>query len=106
MVSPDKTMNDSDYRQTPWCKTLATTVNYATGRIVWQEDERYTSETFLSFLKKFIQEYPTDKIVMVLDKARVHHAKLLTPLLMEMKERLELNFLPPYSPQFKAFKGF
>lgn len=84
---------------------LLATVDYGTGKIVWQEEEQYTAETFLSFLKKVIEEYPSGKIVMVLDNARIHHAKLLTPLLMEMKERLELVFLPPYSPQFNAVEG-
>ncbi|MCK6077556.1 transposase [Paenibacillus silvae] len=32
---------------------------------------------------------------MILDNARVHHAKLLPPFLKEMKDRLELVFLPP-----------
>lgn len=31
---------------------LLATVDYETGKIVWQEDEQYTAETFLSFLEK------------------------------------------------------
>lgn len=84
---------------------LLATVDYGTGKIVWQEDEQYTAETFLSFLKKVVAEYPTGKIVMVLDNARIHHAKLLEPFLTEMKDRLELVFLPPYSPQLNAVEG-
>ncbi|MET3210896.1 UNVERIFIED_CONTAM: transposase [Paenibacillus sp. PvR008] len=84
---------------------LLATVDYGTGKIVWQEDEQYTAETFLSFLKKVVDEYPTGKIVMVLDNARIHHAKLLAPFLTEMEDRLELVFLPPYSPQLNAVEG-
>jgi transposase len=84
---------------------LLATVDYGTGKIVWQEDEQYTAETFLSFLKKVVTEYPTGKIVMVLDNARIHHAKLLTPFLNEVKDRLELVFLPPYSPKLNAVEG-
>jgi hypothetical protein len=84
---------------------LLATVDYGTGKIVWQEDEQYTAETFLSFLKKVATEYPTGKIVMVLDNARIHHAKLLTPFLNEVKDRLELVFLPPYSPKLNAVEG-
>lgn len=29
---------------------LLSTVNYVTGEIVWQGDEQYNAETFLSFL--------------------------------------------------------
>ena len=84
---------------------LLATVDDGTGKIVWQEDEQYTAETFLSFLKKVVDEYPTGKIVMVLDNARIHHAKLLEPFLNERKDRLELVFLPPYSPELNAVEG-
>ncbi|QUL56321.1 hypothetical protein KDC22_07390 [Paenibacillus tritici] len=46
-------------------------------------------------MEKVTQAYPTGNIVMVWDNARTHHAKLLEPLLLEMKERLELIFRPP-----------
>lgn len=42
---------------------------------------------------------------MVLDLARIHHAKLLAPFLNEMKDRLELVFLPSYSPELNAVEG-
>lgn len=84
---------------------LLATVDYATGQIVWQEDEQYTAETFLNFLQKVILAYPTGKIVMVLDNARIHHAKLLQPFLDKLNGRLELVFLPPYSPQLNIVEG-
>jgi transposase len=65
--------------------------------VVWQEDEQYKAETFLAFLNAVLDHYPTGKIVMVLDNARIHHAKLLEPFLQEQKDRLEFAFLPPYS---------
>lgn len=54
---------------------LLATVDYVTGEIVWQEDEPYTAETFLAFLKTVLIHYPAGKIVMVLDNACIHHAK-------------------------------
>jgi transposase len=38
-------------------------------------------------------------MVIVLDNARYHHAKLLVPLLHKYRKVLTLLFLPPYSPQ-------
>jgi putative transposase len=35
---------------------------------------------------------------MVLDNVRFHHAKRLKPVLERYRERIELVFLPPYSP--------
>lgn len=58
---------------------LLSTVDYATGKITWHEDDEYTAETFLTFLKQVLVAYPTGKIVMILDNARIHHAKLLRP---------------------------
>lgn len=84
---------------------LLATVNYVTGEVVWQEEEQYTAEEFLVFLQKVTVVYPTGKIVMILDNARIHHAKLLEPFLKEMEGRLELIYLPPYSPQLNVVEG-
>jgi putative transposase len=42
---------------------------------------------------------------MVLDNARVHHAKLIQPFLEHNKDRLELMFLPPYSSDLNMIEG-
>ena len=42
---------------------------------------------------------------MVLDNARIHHAKFIQPFLKENRERLELVFLPPYSPELNLIEG-
>lgn len=42
---------------------------------------------------------------MVLDNAHIHHACLLQPFLDENRDRLELVFLPPYSPQLNLVEG-
>ena len=41
---------------------------------------------------------------MILDNARIHHAKLLQPFLQQNKAVLELVFLPPYSPQLNPIE--
>lgn len=83
---------------------LLSTVDYETGRIVWHEDEAYDAATFLTFLGKVLEAYPSGSITMVLDNARIHHAKLLEPFLNENK-RLTFAFLPPYSPQLNIVEG-
>lgn len=52
-----------------------------------------------------LERYPTGKIVMILDNARIHHAKLIQPFLKEHEDRLELVFLPPYSAQLNLIEG-
>ena len=80
-------------------------VNYETGNVYCREEEKYDAEVFLDFLKDILALYPTGKIVMILDNARIHHAKLLKPFLQENEHRLQLEFLPPYSPQLNLIEG-
>lgn len=84
---------------------LLATLNYETGQIDWVEDERYNAKTFLAFLRQTLVAYPIGKVVMVLDNARIHHARLLQHFLKKNKDRLELVFLPPYSPQLNLAEG-
>jgi len=80
-------------------------LNYETGEVFCQEEEQYNAKVFLSFLKKVVEKYPTGRIVMILDNARIHHAKLIQPFLEENSDRLELMFLPPYSPNLNLIEG-
>lgn len=80
-------------------------LNYETGNIYCAEEKTYDANAFLRFLKKVLEIYPTGKIVMILDNARIHHAKLLQPFLNENSERLQLVFLPPYSPKLNIIEG-
>jgi transposase len=80
-------------------------LNYETGDILCTEEERYDAGAFLAFLHKVLAYYPGGKIVMILDNARIHHAKLLHPFLQANRRRLELVFLPPYSPQLNLMEG-
>lgn len=41
---------------------------------------------------------------MILDNAKIHHAKLLKDFLKENRDRLELIFLPPYSPKLNKIE--
>ncbi len=81
-------------------------LNYETGHIYVEEHENYDAQVFLSFLKSVLKQYPTGKIVMIVDNARIHRAKLIQPFLEEQKERLELMFLPVYSPNLNLIEPF
>jgi len=65
----------------------------------------YDAKVFLGFLKVVLLRYPKGNIVMILDNARIHYAKLIQPFLVKVKNRLELMFLPPYSPKFNLIEG-
>lgn len=80
-------------------------LNYETGHVYCIEKKKYDAEVFHRFLKNVLLLYSTGKIVMILDNAKVHHAKLLEPFLQENKDRLQLVFLPPYSPKLNMIEG-
>lgn len=80
-------------------------LNYETGKVYCEEHEKYDAEVFKSFLQKVLELYTAGKIVMILDNARIHHAKLLEDFLEENKDRLTLMFLPPYSPKLNLIEG-
>ena len=66
------------------------------------ETDRCDAQAFLEFLRYILSQYEHQHIVMILDNARIHHAKLLQPFLKENEDRLTLLFLPPYSPNLNA----
>lgn len=84
---------------------LLGTLNYETGEVFVSEAGNYDAAVFLEFLEQTLNHYPTGKIVMVLDNARIHHAKLIQPFLKEHPHRIELVFLPPYSPNLNLIEG-
>ncbi|BBB90451.1 hypothetical protein MAMMFC1_01102 [Methylomusa anaerophila] len=61
---------------------LLGTLDYESGEIFVIESDRYDAEVFLSFLQQILLKYPGERIVIILDNARIHHANLLQPFLM------------------------
>ena len=69
-----------------------------------EEHDKYDAVVFLSFLENVLRRYPHQRIVMILDNAKIHHAKLLTEFLESNQGRLHLLFLPPYSPNLNKIE--
>ena len=61
-------------------------------------DGRFNSEVFETFLKQMIK-YSRQKIYFVTDGHPAHKTKKLNEWLEAKKERIEVFFLPPYSPE-------
>ena len=69
----------------------------ATGQVVIAEADQATAQTFQAFLDTVLATFPDKTIHLVLDNAKIHHAKILAPYLAAHPQ-LDLRFLPPYSP--------
>lgn len=75
-------------------------VSLETGKFAYDLCNTFDAKTFEAFLMLLLRRRTRDKrMVIVLDNARYHHAKLLAPLLHKYRKVLTLLFLPPYSPQ-------
>ncbi|MCL2578000.1 MAG: IS630 family transposase [Defluviitaleaceae bacterium] len=79
-------------------------LNYETGKVHIEEEAKFNAVVFLGFLNRVLELYPSGKIVMVLDNSKVHHAVLLKEFL-NANPRLNLMFLPPYSPKLNIIEG-
>ncbi|WP_155837219.1 IS630 family transposase [Aneurinibacillus terranovensis] len=83
---------------------LIGTLDYETGEVFCVQEEPYTAKEFLSFLEKVTVKYKGERIVMILDNARIHHAELIQPFLEKNKALLTLVYLPPYSPNLNMIE--
>jgi len=64
-------------------------------------------QQFQHYLDGLLARCPhSKKLIIVLDNARAHHSKELEPFLEANKVRLELVFLPPYSPDLNPMEWF
>jgi transposase len=79
---------------------LAGALDVRTKRVVWVEGERKTSALFLDLLDKLLETYPQAKVIhVVLDNYRIHKSEIVEAALAGyLRDRIELHFLPPYSP--------
>jgi transposase len=69
------------------------------GKLEWMAlKDAMNSEMFLTFLKQMIK-YRKRKIILIVDNLKVHHSHIVQDWVEANKERIELVFLPAYSPQ-------
>jgi transposase len=61
-------------------------------------DGRFNGDVFISFLKRMVK-YSKEKIYFITDGHPAHKTKKLNEWLEENKNRIEIFFLPPYSPE-------
>jgi putative transposase len=79
-------------------------VEPATGIVIAKRSDRGNTKTFKRFIMKVMYEYPSKKVIMILDNVRYHHAKMLKGFLEKNKDRIEFFFLPAYSPDLNPME--
>lgn len=77
------------------------------GQLIHMETDIFNADSFKQFIKKVLRNAKTNKkIIMVLDNARFHHAKINKEFFKSVKDRIELLFLPPYAPDINPIESF
>ena len=82
------------------------------GQLITLENETFNAETFRLFLEKLLSQAEIGqkkngdkkKLLLVLDNAKYHHAKILQPWFEEVSNVSELFFLPPCSPDLNPIE--
>jgi len=104
-VPPEET--DPVLLHAPTRKSIALfgAVNLRFGQLVTQFSENFNAATFETFLRKIIRHRRKgNRLIIVLDNARYHHANFLVPFLEKYRRLLKLSFLPAYSPELNPIE--
>ena len=69
------------------------------GKLRWMiYRENLSSQVFIGFLKRLIKD-SARKIYLIVDNLKVHHSALVKEWLAAHNERIEIYYLPSYSPE-------
>jgi transposase-like protein len=80
-------------------------VNLKDGRLATRFEKQFDAMTFKAFLTQLLRHRKKGKqMVILLDNARYHHAKILKPFLKEKRTILRLEFIPAYSPELNPIE--
>lgn len=93
--------NDPIVQHAPTRKSMALfgAVSANTGKMISMDATIFNAETFLLFLRQIVKSKKRGKkIILVLDNARYHHARMIQPWLKKNNNKIKLLFLPSYSP--------
>ena len=76
------------------------------GKARWMIiDENFNAEQLLAFMDALVRDC-SKKVFLILDNLRVHHCKPVKAWLQENKARIEVFYLPSYSPELNPDERF
>lgn len=85
-------------------RTLFGCIEPRTGKVITTFEDKANTVTFFKFLVKVSRQYPNQKVIMVVDNVRYHHAKRLKAILEKYKDKFQLVYLPAYSPDLNPIE--
>jgi putative transposase len=80
---------------------------WAKDQVFTQAVERKNSQTFIQFLEYLlIEQFPTQKIILVLDNASYHKSRATLAALSVFEPRVKVFWLPKYCPNLNLIERF
>jgi transposase len=79
---------------------LAGALDVRTGRLLWVEGTKKNAWLFVRLLAQLYHHYPKARVIhVILDNYRIHTGLQAAWALAQAGGRIQLHFLPPYSPE-------
>ena len=69
-----------------------------------QSTDNINAQSMIELVKRLEAHQPHGRIILICDNARYNHARLLKDYLRETQSRVELLYLPPYSPNLNLIE--
>jgi len=79
-------------------------VDYKTGKLTYTVADTKSGAEFLAFLVVLVARYVGRKILLVCDNGRFHTTKAVQQWLAEHRDRIDVFWLPPYSPSLNLIE--
>jgi transposase len=77
--------------------------NAATGEVITHDDVCINAQSTIVLLSKLLKHQPKGKVIVIADNARYYRCQLVTDYI-QANARLQLIFLPPYSPNLNLIE--
>jgi putative transposase len=82
-------------------------LNWRTQQVDWISAQRKNTDSFIAFIEHLLTVcYPTQRLVLVLDNASYHKSYAALAALSLFQERLQVIWLPTYSPYLNPIERF